>query len=54
MATHDSQYVNILRRRVISMSGGRVIGDVRKGKYGDVLEREQKLSDLSKFRTDLI
>jgi len=54
MATHDSQYVNILRRRVISMSGGRVIGDVRKGKYGDVLESEQKLSDLSKFRTDLI
>ena len=42
MATHDSQYVNILRRRVISMSGGRVIGDVQKGKYGDVLERERR------------
>ena len=42
MATHDSQYVNILRRRVISMAGGRVIGDVQKGKYGDVLERERR------------
>ena len=42
MATHDSQYVNILRRRVITMSGGHVIGDVQKGKYGDVLERERK------------
>lgn len=56
MATHDSQYVNILRRRVITMSAGRIIGDVRKGKYGDVLEREQKqdLSPLSKLGTDLI
>ena len=42
MATHDSKYVNILRRRVITMSDGRVIGDVQKGKYGDVLERERK------------
>lgn len=42
MATHDSQYVNILRRRVITMSEGRVIGDVQKGKYGDVLERERE------------
>ena len=42
MATHDSQYVNILRRRVITMSEGRVVGDVKKGKYGDVLERERK------------
>lgn len=41
MATHDSQYVNILRRRVITMSGGRVIGDIQKGKYGDVLERDR-------------
>ena len=42
MATHDSQYVNILRRRVITMSEGRVVGDVQKGKYGDVLERERE------------
>lgn len=37
MATHNSMYVNILRRRVITMSNGRITGDVRKGKYGDVL-----------------
>ena len=42
MATHDSQYVNILRRRVITMSEGRVVGDMQKGKYGDVLERERE------------
>ena len=41
MATHDSQYVNFLRRRVISMTSGRIISDVQKGKYGDVLEREK-------------
>ena len=41
MATHDSQYVNFLRRRVVSMSAGRITSDVQKGKYGDVLEREK-------------
>ena len=46
MATHDSQYVNILRRRVITMSAGRIVGDVQKGKYGDVLEREKRISPL--------
>ena len=54
MATHDSQYVNILRRRVITMSGGRVISDEEKGKYGDVLERDKKPLVISKLRTDLI
>lgn len=54
MATHDSQYVNILRRRVITMSAGRIVGDVQKGKYGDVLERDGKASPLSKLRADLI
>jgi len=54
MATHDSQYVNILRRRVITMSGGRVVSDVAKGKYGDVLERERKPLVLTKLRTDFI
>ena len=54
MATHDSQYVNILRRRVITMNGGHVIQDAEKGKYGDVLERERKPLPLSKLRTDLI
>lgn len=36
MATHASQYVNIMRRRVITLVDGRVAGDVKKGKYGDM------------------
>ncbi|MBD5133604.1 MAG: ATP-binding cassette domain-containing protein [Clostridiales bacterium] len=54
MATHDSQYVNILRRRVITMSNGRVVADEKKGKYGDVLEKDRKPLVLTKLRTDLI
>lgn len=54
MATHDSQYVNILRRRVITMSGGRIIKDEEKGKYGDVLERDRKPLVFTKLRTDFI
>jgi len=54
MATHDSQYVNILRRRVITMSNGRVTKDEQKGKYGDVLERDRKPPILTKLRTDFI
>ena len=54
MATHDSQYVNFLRRRVISMSGGRITSDVQRGKYGDVLERDRKPLVFTKLRTDLI
>ena len=54
MATHDSQYVNILRRRVITMSNGRVTKDEHKGNYGDVLERDRKPLILTKLRTDFI
>jgi len=54
MATHDSQYVNILRRRVITMTDGHVLDHVQKGKYGDVLERDRKIALLPKLRTDLI
>ena len=54
MATHDSQYVNILRRRVITMSNGRVVSDEQKGKYGDVLERERNPLPRAKPRTDFI
>ena len=54
MATHDSQYVNILRRRVITMSNGRVVGDEKKGKYGDVLEKDRKPLVFTKLRTDFI
>lgn len=54
MATHDSQYVNILRRRVITMSNGQVVTDEEKGKYGDVLERDRKPLVFTKLRTDFI
>lgn len=37
MATHASQYVNIMRRRVITLVDGKVAGDVKKGKYGDIV-----------------
>lgn len=37
MATHASKMVNIVRKRVVTMVDGRVFGDVKKGKYGDVL-----------------
>lgn len=37
MATRASQYVNIMRKRVVTMVDGRIFGDVRKGRYGDVV-----------------
>ncbi len=54
MATHDSQYVNILRRRVITMANGQVVSDEQKGKYGDVLEKDRKPLAFAKLRTDFI
>ena len=52
MATHASQYVNIMRRRVITLSEGRLLGDVKKGKYGDVLGRKEDTFLI--YRTDSI
>lgn len=37
MATHASEYVNIMRRRVVTLVDGRLAGDVRNGKYGDIV-----------------
>lgn len=37
MATHASEYVNIMRRRVATLVDGRLFGDVKKGRYGDVI-----------------
>ncbi len=36
MATHAGKYVNIMRRRVITLVDGRLFGDVKNGKYGNV------------------
>ncbi|MCI8360333.1 MAG: ATP-binding cassette domain-containing protein [Clostridiales bacterium] len=37
MATHASQYVNIMCRRVITLVNGRIRSDVQRGKYGDMV-----------------
>lgn len=37
MATHASRYVNIMRRRVVTLVDGQILGDVPRGKYGDVI-----------------
>lgn len=52
MVTHASQYVNILRRRVITLVDGKIYGDVKKGRYGDVAEK--KTTVLTAYGTDLI
>ena len=37
MATTAVKVVNIMRKRVITLSDGKVVGDVRKGKYGYIV-----------------
>ena len=37
MATHAKQFVNLMRKRVITLVDGRIFGDVQKGRYGDVV-----------------
>lgn len=37
MATNSGKYVNIMRKRVVTMTNGHILGDVQKGKYGDVI-----------------
>lgn len=37
MASHAKNFVNLMRRRVITLVDGAVFGDVAKGRYGDVI-----------------
>ena len=37
MASHAKTFVNLMRRRVITLVDGAVFGDVQKGRYGDVM-----------------
>ncbi len=37
MSTRAKKYVNIMRRRVITLSDGKIIGDVPRGRYGDIV-----------------
>ena len=36
MSIHNSRFVNMLRRRVITLVDGRIYSDVHKGRYGEV------------------
>ncbi|MCI8608125.1 MAG: ATP-binding cassette domain-containing protein [Firmicutes bacterium] len=36
MSTHASKYVNIMRRRVVTLVDGKIAGDVPNGRYGDI------------------
>lgn len=36
MATHAKDFVNIMRRRVITLVDGEIRGDAKKGRYGDL------------------
>lgn len=38
MATHASMFVNLMRRRVVTLIDGKIAGDVRRGKYGELKE----------------
>ena len=37
MATHAKNFVNLMRKRVITLVDGRIFGDVGNGRYGDVM-----------------
>lgn len=37
MASHAKKFVNLMRRRVITLVDGAILGDVQKGRYGDVV-----------------
>ena len=41
MATHAKTFVNMLRKRVVTMVDGRIFADVEKGRYGDVVSRTE-------------
>lgn len=43
MATHARMFVNIMRRRVITLVDGRIAGDVAGGRYGEITGEGRKL-----------
>lgn len=44
MATHASMFVNIMRRRVVTLVDGRVAGDVPSGRYGEITPQRLKFT----------
>ena len=37
MASHAKRFINLMRRRVITLVDGRILGDVQRGRYGDLI-----------------
>lgn len=37
VASHAKELVSIMRKRVITLTEGRILGDVKRGKYGDIV-----------------
>lgn len=37
MATTAKKFVNIMRRRVVTLADGKIVGDVKRGRYGDII-----------------
>lgn len=37
MATHDKEMVNLMKKRVVTLFEGRLLGDVKNGRYGDII-----------------
>lgn len=49
MATHARSIVNILRKRVITLADGKIIGDVENGRYGYISHRFSRVSAHTKL-----
>ena len=43
MATHASNMVNIMRRRVVTLVDGKILADIQRGKYGEIKGRFHRL-----------
>lgn len=37
VVTHDREMVNLMRKRVLTFSEGKLLGDVKNGRYGDII-----------------
>lgn len=42
MATHSSRFVNLMRRRVITLVDGTIAGDVMRGRYGQIVDMRKR------------
>ncbi len=49
MVTHAGNYVTMMRRRVVTMVDGRLIGDVPNGRYGDIIAPKVNIKQMPRF-----